>query len=97
MAFMLTFFCFGSSALVLVLAFRWRLSVTEDSIISRLYFKEQKILFTNIEGFKIHEVYMYIIPKDTSMSRIKIEASFNGKADFYEWMQSNFKNLDEVE
>lgn len=71
-----------------------RLIIEKDKIISISVFKTKRLDFSDIQGFKRDQNYLYFIPKSTDLKKIKV-SSYCGKfKELIIWSESQFNNLD---
>lgn len=60
-------------------------------------FSKKKIDLDEIDGFRVDEHYIHIIPKDSSVKNIRISSYLDNKYDFIGFLNQRLKNLDDFD
>ena len=81
--------------LIAFLGSRWKLVVTENSIVFGGIVRDKQLLFSQILGFRLIDKYIIVEANDSSLPRLKIDDTIIGKEEFVRWLSENFRNLDE--
>jgi len=83
----------------IVAIYREKIVLTNDAIIECRAFRQKKLLFSEIKGFRIQGVMIVLEPKDRSKPRMvvgNISYTING-ADLATFLTTKFKDLDELD
>lgn len=75
-------------------AYKSRLIIQEDCIISISTFSKRELEFDDIKGFTVNEQYIFVEPKNKGKKRIKISNYIGGYSEILHWLSENFPDLD---
>lgn len=75
-------------------AYKGRLIILEDKIISISTFSKRELLLDEIKGFKVNEQYIFVEPTDKQKKRIKISKYIGGYSEILYWLSQSYPDLD---
>ncbi|MBD0404439.1 hypothetical protein [Flammeovirga sp. EKP202] len=73
-----------------------KLIITNTSIGKRSFLSNRDIPISEVLGFRSDDKYTYIEPKDKTYKKIRFGKSLEKRQEIFEWLYSNFKDLDEL-
>lgn len=71
--------------------------IGEDRVFTTGVFSNRELLFQEIEGYRTDERYIYILPFDKGLKRIKISTYFSGTANILQWLSERYPDLNNEE
>lgn len=77
-------------------AYKARLIIDTDEVISISVITKRVLKLKEIAGYRVDENYTYLIPIDKEKKQIKISKYVGNKEEIYAWVYDNFKDLDEI-
>lgn len=75
-------------------AYKGRLIIGEDRIISVSTLSIRELKLNEIKGFTVNEQYIYVEPNDRSKKRIKISRYTGGYGEILQWLSLSYTDLD---
>lgn len=75
-------------------AFKGKLVINEDKVISINTFSKKELKFNEIKGYTFNKYYIFIVPSDENKKQIQISKYFEGYDEILYWLSQTFNNLD---
>ena len=76
-------------------AVKGRFVIDTDRVWASGVFRKRELMLEQIEGYRTDDKYIYILPFDKQLKRIKISQYFGGKAEILAWLSAHYPDLDE--
>ncbi|MEZ2336016.1 hypothetical protein AB6735_10290 [Mucilaginibacter sp. RCC_168] len=89
----------GSSILIVIGTLKRKIMVYDDRIVHINLFRTRELLLADVKGYRIGSKVIYIIPNNTSYSKITINnyAEYTEWEELTKWLDENFTDLDRVD
>ena len=76
-------------------AYKGRLIIKEDKIITIRSFSKRELKFDEVKGFTVNEQYIFVEPRDKEKKRIKISKYIGGYSEILIWLSERYPDLEE--
>ena len=76
---------------------KWHFVIGPESFTTVSVFKTKTLARDKVEGYRVNEQYIFIVPQETTASTLKIGYTTERYADIQMWLAEHYPNLDEVE
>jgi len=88
-------FLIGFMAYSLIDGVKYRLTITEDRIISKGWRKTKELLFSDVREYHKDDNYLHFLPANDKLSKIKVSKYVERQGEIVAWASTRFINADE--
>lgn len=76
-------------------AYKGKLTIYEDRIVSKSTFSNRELKFSDIKGFTVNDNYIFVEPNNDNQKRIEISKYIGGYDEILFWLSQTFTDLEE--